>query len=64
MREKAEAPTEYKSCSSGMFIQVKGLKTDIDIDKTDIEVEGGSDEKLCFCEKEKVMTGMIMCKGS
>ena len=30
-----------------MYGLVKGLKTDIE------EVEGGSDEKLCFSEKER-----------
>ena len=53
MREKAdEALTELQNCPYGMFRPVKGLKTDSK------EVEGGrcmrgSDEKLCFSEKER-----------
>ena len=48
MREKAEeALTELQDCPNGMFRLVKGLKTDSK------EVEGGSDGKLCFSEKER-----------
>ena len=52
MREKAEVElTELQYCPYGMFILVKGLKTD------NKEVEGGrcmrgSDGKLCFSENE------------
>ena len=54
MREKTElALTELQNCPYGMFMLVKGLKSDRK------EVEGGrcvrgSDGKLCFSEKEKV----------
>ena len=48
MREKAEEVlTELTNCSNVMFGLVKGLKTDSK------EVEGGSDGKLCFSEKER-----------
>ena len=53
MREKAdEAFTELRNYQNGMFRLVRGLKTD----SKEVE-EGrcmsGSDEKLCFSEKEK-----------
>ena len=53
MRGKAEeAIAELQNCPNGIFRLVKGLKTDSK------EVEGGrcvrgSDEKLCFSEKER-----------
>ena len=48
MREKVEeALTELQNCPYGMFRIVKGLKTDSK------DVEGGSDGKLCFSEKER-----------
>ena len=47
MREKAEEVlTELQNCPYRMFRLVKGLKTDSK------EVEGESDGKLCFSEKE------------
>ena len=48
MRGNAEeALTELQNCQYGMFRLVKGLKTDSK------QVEGGSDGKLCFSEKER-----------
>ena len=48
MREKAaKALTEFQNCPNGMFRPVKGLKIDSK------EVEGVSDGKLCFSEKER-----------
>ena len=64
MRVRAEeALAELQNCPYVMFRQVKGLKTDSK------EVEGGSDGKLCFSEKEglyvedhELMIRMIMWK--
>ena len=48
MREKAEeALTELQNYPNGMFRLVKGLNTG------SREVEGGSDGKLCFSDKER-----------
>ena len=48
MRLKAEeALTMLEICTNGMFRLVKGLKID------SIEVEGRSDGKLCFSEKQR-----------
>ena len=48
MKEKAEeALTELKNCPNGMSRLTKGLMTD------NKEVEGVSDGKLCFSEKER-----------
>ena len=48
MREKAEeAFNELQNYPNGMFRLVKELKTDSK------EVEGGSDENMCFSEKER-----------
>ena len=47
MSEKTEeALTELQNCLSGMFRQIKGLRTDS-------EEVGGSDGELCFSEKER-----------
>ena len=48
MRKKAEEGlTDLNVCQDGMFRLVNGLKT---VSK---DVEGGSDGKLCFSEKER-----------
>ena len=58
MREKAEeALTELKHGPNAMFRLVKRLNFDE-------EVEGGSDGKLCFSEKECGIIWKIMWKGS